>query len=326
MDTPGSDNATESSNTSTPDTSSSESPSAQIMTGLEDTVSSKVDDGPVASDDDDSVSDVSMAAETEDEDDDGPSISTIQINPGMHVPQVLAAEEPPTSTTNKRKYSASTEDTPEDDFRKGPPSTPSPLEYRKRLKPDVINMKYRTPEGHLHQDKSLLPAEIWHYIFTFIPPRELGLLLRVNKSFNASLDPSSLGNSVTPLSKSALQLLNPDSIWQASRRRHYWSLMPSPLQGKSELDMWKLACSFSCQYCGKKRPESSVPSDSWHPGPGENGVVPIWSFGVRACGPCLQERTSKVAQDIVCISSICSILITARKSSCSYRHLCLRSS
>lgn len=325
MDTPGSDVATESTDTSTPDTSSFESPSAQIMTGLETTVSSKVDDDSVA-DDDDSVSDVSMCAETDDEDEDGPSISTIRINPGMHVPQVLAAEEPPTSASNKRKYSASTEDTPKYDFRKGPPSTPSPQEFRKRLKPDDIKKKYRTPEVHLHQDKSLLPAEIWHYIFTFIPPRELGLLLRVNKSFNASLDPSSSGNSVTPLSKSALQLLKPDSIWQASRHHHYRSLMPSPLQGKSELDMWRLACSFSCQFCGKKRPDSSVPSDSWHPGPGENGVVPIWSFGVRACGLCLQERTSKVAQDIVYISSICSVLITARKSTCSYRHLCLRSS
>jgi hypothetical protein len=62
--------------------------------------------------------------------------------------------------------------------------------------------------------------------------------------------------------------------------------------------MWKLACSFSCQFCGKKQqPNPQPPIDQWHPGPGENGNVPIWSFGVRTCGPCLQERSSKVGSD-----------------------------
>ncbi|KAH8791329.1 hypothetical protein F5882DRAFT_400586 [Hyaloscypha sp. PMI_1271] len=59
--------------------------------------------------------------------------------------------------------------------------------------------------------------------------------------------------------------------------------------------MWKLACGTLCQFCGKKRPtHSTVPMDHWHPGPGENGVTPVWSFGIRACGSCNQARSTKV--------------------------------
>ncbi len=168
-------------------------------------------------------------------------------------------------------------------------------EVRKRLKPDDALQKFRTKEGHLPKDKSLLPAEIWHHIFTFCPPRVLGRFLQVKKSFNAYLDPSSPGLSVDPLSTSAVLLLSPDTIWRASRQVINLHGLPAPLSGKSELDMWKISCGSLCQFCGKTGQTSlAVLTDQWHPGPGEDGVVPIWPFGVRTCGSCLQKQSTKV--------------------------------
>jgi hypothetical protein len=292
MDTPGSESATDSTDTSASDSSSEGSPSAQIMTSLsENQVSSNLN--PTSIDDDDSASDVSMSAETDDEEDEGIRTSAIHVNPDMHIPEQpipLVETERPT-TSNKRKYSEPTGAAPNGHLSNGKPQG-------KRLKPDDWNEKYRTPEGRLHQDKSLLPAEIWHHVFTFIPPRTLGLLLRVNKPFNAYLDPSSSDHSISSLPRSTALILKPDQIWRASRRL-FRPGMPAPLQGKSELDMWKLACAFSCQFCGKKQSTQNIASDKWHPGPGENGVIPIWSFGVSTCGPCLQSRSSKVVKTFI---------------------------
>ncbi|XXG99088.1 ARP2/3 actin-organizing complex subunit Sop2 [Hypoxylon texense] len=59
--------------------------------------------------------------------------------------------------------------------------------------PAVSAKKVKLDEKHTAcpLDKSLLPAEIWHRIFTFTPPRTLGNLLCVNKLFNAYLIPQS---------------------------------------------------------------------------------------------------------------------------------------
>jgi hypothetical protein len=229
---------------------------------------------------DESDSDVSMSADSDDDEDEAPNTSTIQVNQDMDILDQPANVD----KTNKRKYPGATEDV----------SNGVPQDIRKRLKADEELESNRTHKGGLSRDKSLLPAELWHHIFTFIPPRNLGLLLSVNRSFNAFLDPSSSGLSTSPLSKSVLSIMNPDAIWRASRRV-FLSGMPSPLNGKSELDMLRLACSSSCQFCGKKKqPNPTVPVDLWHPGPGENGVIPIWSFGVVTCGPCIQQRCMKV--------------------------------
>jgi hypothetical protein len=146
------------------------------------------------------------------------------------------------------------------------------------------------------KDKSLLPCEIWHHIFTFTPPRTLGSLLQVNRKFNASLDPSSpFKSTVTPsLTTSVAKLHEPDAIWQLSRRL-YRPAMPAPLVGMSELDMWKLACKTSCQFCNKVGDISdAVLVDQWHSGPGYDGVRPVWPFSVRTCGSCLDKNTIKV--------------------------------
>lgn len=315
MESSGSDSATDSTDTSTSDSSSDRgSPSAQIIPiANEDNSSTSLN--AINEDDkdgeNDSASDISMSAETEDEDDETPKSSAIQVNPGMHILERPAAlvneetEEPASGLSNKRKLSEVEGYIPNGHFVNGE----SP-ETRKRLKPDYVNERYRTSDGLLHKDKSSLPAEIWHHIFSFIPPRSLGLLLQVNRSFNAYLDSSVSAPPLTPLSRSVLQILKPESIWQASRRL-FWFGMPAPLKGKSELDMWKIIRALSCQFCRKKPTYSGVPVDQWHQGPGENGIIPVWSFGVHACGPCIQEHSSKVGEVIVCF--IFAQLITSRK-------------
>ena len=295
MDTPGSESTADSTDVLT-DSSSEGSHSAQIMTSPNDNqVSSNLNLTSIT--DDDSASDVSMSAETDDGEDETLQSSAIHVNPDMHMTgRPVPVEETEKSTFNKRKISEPIEAAPSGHISNGEAQG-------KRPKPDVYIEKYRTPEGRLHQDKSNLPAEIWHHIFTFIPPRTLGLLLRVNKTFNLYIDPSSFDHSIRSLTGSTALMLQPDQIWRASRRL-FRPNMPAPLQGKTELDMWKLGCAFSCQFCAKKQSLQNISSDKWHPGPGENGVIPIWSFAVSTCGPCLQIRSSKVAKS--CSFQSCS--------------------
>lgn len=151
-------------------------------------------------------------------------------------------------------------------------------------------------DGVLVPDKSQLPREIWHHIFTFCPPKSLGILLRVNKLFNAYLDASSSLRRNVPLSvlPSSLSPLKPGAIWQASRRL-FWPQMPAPLRSMDELDMWRLICTPRCQSCQK-----SVSKASWAlsppqaPSPGPDGIAIIWAFAMRLCVACLLQKSIKV--------------------------------
>ena len=148
--------------------------------------------------------------------------------------------------------------------------------------------------GLYGSDISLLPAEIWHHIFTFCPPKSLGNLLRVNKLFNFYLNPSSSFHRELPIFeiRSYLTPLKPNAIWQASRRL-FWPHMPAPLGSKTELAMWQLACSRKCQNCDKvEARERASPSS---PCPGKDGVVIVWSFGIRMCASCLVQQSVKVS-------------------------------
>ena len=167
--------------------------------------------------------------------------------------------------------------------------------------------------GKSTDDRSCLPAEIWHHIFTFCPPRTLGNLLCVNKLFNAYLDPASsvvVEKSPPVLDKSSVKALEPNAIWRGSRRS-FWPNMPGPLKEKTELDMWRLACSSTCQFCGKpdtRRP-LSPPNVTHTTGPGPNGVACIWEFRVRCCRSCLLSKTLKVRLLWLCSALLCSALL-----------------
>lgn len=173
-------------------------------------------------------------------------------------------------------------------------------EDHKRIKLDLSGdsalTSFRDKDGHLRADRSLLPAEIWHQIFTFTSPRVLGRLLQVNKVFRAYLDPSSSTHpyNLASLSVSVAQMRSPETIWQASRRL-FLPGMPSPLKGFSELDMWRLACTAECQFCDRKgQTISPLSTDQWRSGPGDASVSTIWPFAIRSCGSCLQQKSVKV--------------------------------
>jgi hypothetical protein len=271
MDTPGSEMSSDSATFSTADpTPADSSPAQTLLDKTERNQNSNMSSPAINIDHSDSDSDVSMSAGTDDEDDQSLTLNTKQ-EPGQ------------IKVLKKRKHSSESP-TGQLDFEMN-------NEARKRVKPAGSVAPYRTTEGRLRSDKSLLPAEIWHRVFTFCHPRVLGLSLQVNKSFNAYIDPSSTARPVVPSSKYVLQLLSPDAIWRASRLL-FRNGMPGPLTGKSELEMWRLACSSRCQFCGKMNSPGTV--DQWHPGPGENGVVRVWSFGVCSCGACLEKNTTKV--------------------------------
>ena len=149
----------------------------------------------------------------------------------------------------------------------------------------------------LSPDRSLLPAEIWHHVFTFCPPKSLGCLLAVSTLFNMYLDPAPRVHreATSPLATvGVLGSLEPNAIWQASRRL-FWPQVPTPLRSKTELEMWRLACSPRCQECGRLH-GGSLPSspDPRHPGPGTEGVAAIWAFGSRMCAVCLLRKSDKV--------------------------------
>ncbi|OTA51939.1 hypothetical protein K449DRAFT_441084 [Hypoxylon sp. EC38] len=156
-------------------------------------------------------------------------------------------------------------------------------------------------------DKSLLPPEIWHRILSFVPPRALANLLCVNKLFNVYVDPSSRYQCKFPPSpsRSSITLLKSDVIWQLSRRR-FWPRMPAPLQQKTELDMWRLACGKRCQICGKADSASLDSSDDKR----HCKSQPVWAFAIRTCGSCLVEKTISEV-NLLLSSSVPSLLRSA---------------
>jgi len=245
----------------------------------------------------DDLSDVSMSAETDESDSDDDtgkssrSESVQQQSATQNLDGLLG------DISRKRKIPSDTFD-PSHNLPQKHKETESSKRIKLELAPDLTLGNIRTAEGRLSSDRSLLPAEIWHHIFTFTPPRALGRLLRVNKTFRAYLDPNhaliSNSSNIPSLSRSVVSPRQPEVIWQSSRRL-FRPWMPNPLEGISELGMWKLACNLTCDFCGKTQiPVSSMSMDQWHSGPGESGVRSIWAFAIRACGPCLQQQTIKV--------------------------------
>ncbi|KAL7927448.1 hypothetical protein ACQKWADRAFT_276752 [Trichoderma austrokoningii] len=174
-------------------------------------------------------------------------------------------------------------------------------------------------QGHLyigslpasrHNVSLQFPAEVWQHIFSFLPPHTLGMLLRVSKLFNKYLDPASPFMISAPEFRvpSALPALLPDAVWRASRYL-FWPRMPAPLSGRSELDMWRFACSRSCQICGQAD-ETNFACNTlpWQRGPGNSTVSPIFVFFVKCCGKCLVQTSVKEV-DVLLSTSIPSVLL-----------------
>ncbi len=224
----------------------------------------------------DSASDVSMAAETDEE------IETSNV-----AQQQYAGTSAESADIRSKKRKSPKRESADGDQDAALPS--------KKVKLDNNHGDSITSGIDARQDRSRLATEIWHHIFTFCPPRTLGNLLQVNKLFHSYLNPHSTMSCdyPTPLSTTITRVLKPNTIWQISRRL-FWPQMPAPLQNKTELQMWQLACSLTCQHCGKVGPTATDPGDLLHPGPGPDGISIIWPFRTRSCGPCFIARTVKV--------------------------------
>ncbi|KAM0253938.1 hypothetical protein ACHAQJ_007061 [Trichoderma viride] len=155
-----------------------------------------------------------------------------------------------------------------------------------------------------------LPAEVWQHVFSLLPPHTLGALLCVNRLFHKYLDPASPFKVAAPAFRepSILPALYPDAIWRASRCR-FWPKMPAPLWGKTELDMWRFACSRSCQICGQlDETDTAWDSLPWHRGPGNNTVSPVFPFFINSCGNCLVEISVKEVEMLLS-TSVPSVII-----------------
>jgi hypothetical protein len=198
----------------------------------------------------------------------------------------------------KRKQYPSTGDYIDDNPSDGPSSkeTPDGYTHTGYDNPGRIK-KARLDDDKSASDKSLLPMEIWHYIFSFLDPKSLGALLRVKKAFHSFLVSRQVGPAENSSSgHGILKPLSANFIW-ASARKSYFSGMPRPLANMTELDMWKLIGTTTCQYCGKNDLTNQLPATNvppWERGPGTNGVRIFWPFGIRTCSKCFLEHTKKV--------------------------------
>ncbi|CAG8976340.1 hypothetical protein HYALB_00005747 [Hymenoscyphus albidus] len=307
MDTPSSDltsGSTESLSPTSADPTPADSPTKTTLDNLESLLATNMSSSAVTENNDESDSDVSMSADSDEENDTGHDTPDSQVLSSLRgLPQSDTPHNHAVEASKKRKHAGSLE------APNGQLDQQISNESRKRVKSIESLPSYRTPQGGLQPDKSLLPAEIWHHIFSFCLPRVLGLSLQVNKCFNTYLDPSVPKSPVASLSSSSLPLLQAGAIWRASRILFHQN-MPGPLSGKSELDMWRMACSSRCQFCNKKEISSSNTVDQWHPGPGMTGLARVWSFGIRACGSCIQQNTTKEI-DLLLFSAIASPLLVA---------------
>ncbi|KHN98544.1 F-box domain containing protein [Metarhizium album ARSEF 1941] len=159
---------------------------------------------------------------------------------------------------------------------------------------------------------SRLPAEAWHHVFTFTPPRTLGNLMLVSREFNSYLDPLSRFQPPHAFGSStahSLSKLAPDAIWQASKRL-FWPRMPAALKGRSELEMWRLCCSPACQFCGVRGnfAAGNKPGGQWERGPGLQGISPVFPFFIVSCGRCLSAK-STTEIDLLLNSSLPAALV-----------------
>ncbi|KAI1407478.1 hypothetical protein F5Y13DRAFT_126315 [Hypoxylon sp. FL1857] len=244
-------------------------------------------------------SDVSMS----DSEDEG-KLSSLISTGNEHIPTKPPLSAPPAAAVSVYQQS---QGIPK---KRKPFEGAGPLSYTavstKKVKLDE-DYSQPTPTAACPSDKSLLPPEIWHRIFSFLPPRALGSLLRVNRLFNVYLDPSSRYQCKFPpsLSRISIPRLRPDAIWQLSRRR-FWPRMPAPLQQKTELGMWRLACGKRCQICGRADLASLDSSDNER----HCKSQPIWAFAIRSCGPCLVEKTINEV-NLLLSSSVPSLLRSA---------------
>lgn len=141
-----------------------------------------------------------------------------------------------------------------------------------------------------------LPSEILQHIFCHVDPVALGRLIHVNRLFRSLLDPAVSLPQPSGVDKVVgLRLRKQDLVWAISRKT-FCTGFPRPLEGMTEIAMWRLIRGTLCFFCNTSpsRPHHSVVLAPWDAGPGKDSVRTIWPFRVRACTSCLKPRLIKV--------------------------------
>jgi hypothetical protein len=145
-----------------------------------------------------------------------------------------------------------------------------------------------------------LSRELWLKVFEYLPPKDLGRLMRVNQAFTSWLtysvpfcsdhqqDHASLGHT-----------LDAETIWRQARRRTHGHL-PRPLHSFTELEMWRLIGGQRCEVC-LRSPEAismnnywETPSSRSSPEPEPRDIQIYWSIGVRICRDCFHKIAKRV--------------------------------
>ncbi len=199
----------------------------------------------------------------------------------------------PKADSRSEYFAGHSQSIPQDDVR--------PLSGPKRVRINGLQPAQASPPRSQTRP-TVLPPELWHHVFRFVPPVFLGRLLRVNHAFHSYLTSNAAEWEPGEASSwtGVVRPLDAETIWAASRKRFAPGL-PKPLRNLKELDMWRLLRGQACQLCGQTKDPVPMAGDvnPWESGPGDRTVRIIWPFGIRSCGSCLEKSSEKVSNSTI---------------------------
>lgn len=153
----------------------------------------------------------------------------------------------------------------------------------------------RAPEQPVAPPTAGLPVEIWQRVFLqYLSPIMLARSLRVCKNFHRYLTAIPSQPPVAKKNQGRLQPMDSESIW-IQARKNYFTTLPRPLNGLSELQMLQLIGGSRCQFCNRS-PGHTPATSVYNAGPGLNGVRVMWPFRIRSCGQCLEPQIMKASR------------------------------
>jgi len=179
----------------------------------------------------------------------------------------------------------------------GEQSSEYPNQRRRLLSPDaslVTNSNTpAAPQPTLHpRGVAALPTQVWQQVFVKLPAGQLGLCLRVCKTFKRILTDSEAAPA--PRRDDAVtQIMSHEQVWRQVRQTFYPQL-PRPLAGYTELKMLRLLGACVCHRCRRVPTSPPATISAYERGPGLSSARIIWPLGTALCGTCLRDSTVKV--------------------------------
>lgn len=168
-----------------------------------------------------------------------------------------------------------------------PPRSVTPSKRKRSYDSPAVKDDKRRRTDLKSAVKPELPWNIWQTVFSYLSPRTLAPLLRVNGNFNACLTISD-SHARDVNAQQGIQVGPGNTVWKASRFLHFPTL-PEPLAGRSELDMWRLLRSSRCSSCGSGPRSSGIQCETFI----------AWPFAVRLCSKCLADQIQDVGDQFV---------------------------